>query len=759
MICCCTERKNSNKMKSIILSFISLFVFGATFGQMYLNSNELSSKTNIVGNSYDVQKIDISAIIKDNIARTTVTQTIRNTTDHDLEVEFFFPLPANTIIQDFTMRVNGTEIPGKLLKKEEAKGIYESIVRQHRDPALMEFVGYNLFKTSVFPIKVGEERKITVNYSQIVEKKNGAFQYSYPLGTQKFSKTRLKEVNLQVRIQTKEGIKAVFSPTYDVEIDRKADKNVVVSKTLTNTVPDIDFRLQWNSSSENIGAQLMSYYPKDSDHGYFLLIASPSLESKVEVTNKNIVFVLDKSGSMAGKKLEQSKNALKYVLNHLNEGDKFNIVVYSDFYDVYSNGMLPFTEENKKKALEYVETIKDAGGTNINLALQEGLKLFADSKSESSYFAPINDNPNYILFLTDGLPTVGEKNESKIAANVKEANKYNAHIFCFGVGNDVNSRLLDRISSENGALTEYVKPHENIEVSVSTLYSQISSPVLTDIGLQFNSMSIQQDYPNPIPDLFKGGQLMLAGKYKKSGETVLQLTGKMGGSPYTFKFPVKFLDEKESIGNEYVETFWASKRIGHLINQIDLYGRSDELINELVKLSTKHGILTPYTAFLAKENADFRDQSTNIRATEQNLDQLNIVSGASANASRQYKNKMMNSQSFDNSEYEEYEKTEEGDGFAAGSAMPGVDKDLDTKKANRRILNMSGKTFYRENDTWIESNISKEQQKNAKMIEKYSKEYFEISKNNVASMNKVLSLKGNIIVNLNGQVYNFQETK
>lgn len=741
-------------MKTIILFFFSFIAGTAAFGQLYLNSNEIASKTNIVGNAYDVHKIRINAIIENSIARTTVTQTIRNTTDHDLEVEFFFPLPANTVIQDFTMMVNGQEIPGKLLKKEEAKSIYESIVRQHRDPALMEFVGYNLFKTSVFPIKVGEERNITVNYSQVVEKKNGAYHYSYPLATQKFSQQNLKNVEVNVRIKSKDGLKAVFSSTYDVEIDRKSDKEVRVSKTMENTIPSQDFKLQWNSNNEDIGAQLISYYPKDADHGYFLLIASPSMNQKVEVTNKNIVFVLDKSGSMSGQKLAQSKNALKYVLNHLNEGDKFNIVVYSDYYDVYSNGLVSFNSENKQKALEYVESIKDEGGTNINLALKESLQLFGSRDGESNAWESYNENPNYILFLTDGLPTVGERNESKIAANVKEANKYNAHVFCFGVGNNVNSRLLDRISSENGALTEYVKPNQDIEPVVSSLYTQISSPVLTDIGLQFSSMKIQQDYPKPIPDLFKGGQLMLAGQYKVTGKTTLKLSGKVGGETQVFEFPVEFLDSKNSIGNEYVETFWASKRIGYLINQIDLYGKSDELINELVKLSTKHGILTPYTAFLARENTDFRATQLNVGAARTELDQLKEVQGGKANATRSYKNKLMNNQSFEQNEFEELQKSEymEGSDDNFGGTVQLADK-----KEERRILNIAGKTFYKENDTWVESNISKKEQQNAIEIKKYTKEYFEISNQNIASMNQVLSLKGNVIVNLNGKIYNFLE--
>ncbi|MEZ4937909.1 MAG: VIT domain-containing protein [Crocinitomicaceae bacterium] len=740
-------------MKSIVFSILSLFIGYSAYSQLYLNSNEISSSTNVIGNSYDVHKIRISAVIENSIARTTVTQTIKNTTDHDLEVEFFFPLPSNTVIQDFTMMVNGQEIPGKLLKKEEAKSIYESIVRQHRDPALMEFVGYNLFKTSVFPIRVGEERNITINYSEVIEKKSGSYRYTYPLGTQKFSQRNLSKVEVDVRIKSKEGLKAVFSPTYDVEIDRKSDKEIRVTKTLENTIPSQDFKLQWNSNNDDIGTQLISYYPKDSDHGYFLLIASPSMNQRVEVTNKNIVFVLDKSGSMSGQKLAQSKNALKYVLNHLNEGDKFNIVVYSDYYDIYSNGLISYTEENKRKAIEYVESIKDDGGTNINLALKEGLQLFGKKDSESSAFEVINPNPNYILFLTDGLPTVGEKNEAKIAANVKEANKYNAHIFCFGVGNDVNSRLLDRISSENGALTEYVKPNEDIETVVSSLYSQISSPVLTDISLQFSSMKIQQDYPKPIPDLFKGGQLMLAGQYKVTGKTTLNISGKVSGKEQVFEFPVEFLDAEHSLGNEYVETFWASKRIGYLINQIDLYGRSEELVNELVALSTKHGILTPYTAFLAKEDVDFRNSQLNIRSATSELDNLNNLQGGAANATRSYKNKLMNGQTFEADEFEELKKDQDYDGLGAKGSLDNLDK----KEENRRILNLSGKTFYKEKNTWIESNITKVQQQNATVIKKYTTPYFEISKQNDASMNKILSLKGNVIVNLNGNIYNFVE--
>ena len=560
-------------MKNFVITLIlSLFIFNASFSQMGVTSADFDARImsesplafdNVaIGNSYEVISIDVDVKMKDQIAEVSVTQKLLNSTDRDLEIEIFFPLPNGGIVQNFMMMVDGVEVPGELLEKDKAKSIYEGIVRRKRDPALMEYVGYGLFKTSVFPVPVGKERDITVRYTQVCDRKLDMINFSYPFGTQKFSSKPLRSVKFHARIQSSEEIKNIYSPTDEILVKRGSDKTADISYEKIYFTPENDFKMTYSLQSGPVGATVLSYMPEAGKDGYFMLLASPSVaEDVINKTEKNIIFVLDRSGSMAGKKIEQSKKALEFVLTNLNEGDNFNIVDYDDRVEMYKPEMQRYTAETYKEAINYVGGIRSGGGTNINDALVKSIAMFQDE-----------NRPNYILFLTDGLASSGITNEMQIAKNVVEANGIGARIFAFGVGNDVNARLLDRLTSKNGGVTEYVKPHEDIEVAVADLYGNISSPVMTDIQVSFSDTDVRSMYPDKLPDLFKGGQLVWVGKYNKAGNNTITVTGKVGGKEQKFTFKVDLASSKEGDTFDYLEQIWASRRVGHIIDQIDHVG-------------------------------------------------------------------------------------------------------------------------------------------------------------------------------------------
>ncbi len=684
-----------------------------------------------VGNSYIVKKIEIDAQIKNQLAEVRVTQTIFNPGKRDLEVELFFPLPNDGVVQNFMMMVNGEEVPGELMKKEDAQQIYQSIVSRKKDPALMQYAGYGLFKTSVFPIAIGQEREISVTYTQLCKKKNNSIGFSYPLGTQKFSKKALEKVSFHANIQSNKEINNIYSPLYSVSVNQSTKNYAEINFEALNSLPENDFKFFYTLEDSDVGAAVLSYKPDKNEDGYFMLMASPSIELNTEsVSKKNIVFVLDKSGSMGGKKIEQSKKALSFVMKNLNIGDQFNIITYDDRVQLYKNENQTYGQIEKNEALHYVSTISSGGGTNINDALTKAMKLFTNSS-----------NPNYIIFLTDGLATSGEKNEMKIAQNVLNANANNARIFSFGVGNDVNARLLERLSSLNGGLTSYVKPYEDIENSVSELYNNISSPVMTDISIRFNNTDVRTTYPEKLPDLFSGSQLVWVGKYNRPGNSTLTITGKIEGKVKTFNYDIDFESEKDLGVNNYIEKIWASRRVGFLIDQIDLNGKQKEWVDELVTLSKKHGILTPYTAYLAKEEMFAVEQDFLIQESVQELEMLDVVVGEQANVLRTQKNKMARSPSII------------ADGYAESISY---DNEAGMSVEVNNIRKIGSKTFYLHKNLWVESTISEKEIVTAINIKKFSPEYFKISDSQSAKKNTYLSDKEEVVVRLNGVIYLFK---
>ena len=732
---------NRIKMKNIFL-FALIFFVGKLNAQMMVSNGEEA-----VQNSYAVKSIFIDANIKNQIAEVSVTQTIQNKSDRDMEVELYFPLPTNGVIQNLVMMVDGQEITAQLLEAKEARAIYNGIVQKKKDPALMEFAGYGLFKTSVFPMAIGSERNISIRYTQVCEKHQDLIRFIYPLSTQKFSKNVLESVDVNMIIQTKEDIKTIYSPNAGVTIKRDNDRTASVKMSLKNVIPTSNFKLNYNTSKGKIGASLMSHI--NDENGCFMLLASPQIEQEnQQKIAKNIVFVIDKSGSMAGKKIVQSREALKFVLNNLEDYDYFNIVSYNDRVNQFKNDLVKANSANIKEALTFVDGIHQGGGTNIDGALTQAFQQY---KSD--------EMPNYMMFLTDGLPTAGNTDETHIVTNSNANNKFKTRLFCFGVGNNVNARLLDKLSTQNGGKAVYVSPNEDIEASVSDLYSSISSPVLTDVEITIPGSDIYDTYPSKLPDMFKGGQLLLTGKYKTPGSYTAVIKGKVNGEEKEFKFPVELLDKDKSGEYDFVEKSWASKRIAYLLEQIDQNGESKELTDELVELSKKHGILTPYTSFLAREDVQFADMQSNYSRASGNLKTLNSLSGSSANSLRQYKGKLAEIEAVEDAAPSEemfYDVEEDAD--LASYNINSVDTTI-APKVEKKITNVGNNTFYKKEKYWIAGDVDATKLSSAINVTKFSKEYFELSNNLSAEDQKYLGLDGSVYVNLNGKLYYIEEVK
>ncbi len=532
---------------------------------------------------YHRVKIDIL----NQVAKTSIDQVFINNHPRDIEGIFIFPLPEKAAISEFAMYIGDKKIEGEILDSKEARRIYQEIVRKLKDPALLEYAGRNMFRARVYPIPARGEKRIKISYTEILKAEGNLINYIYPLNTEKFSLRPLQEVSISANIKSKVPLSNIYSPSHKVSVKKEAEGTARVSFEGKNIKPDKDFVLYYSLSSDDIGISFVN--SSTAEDNYFMLLASPRyVHKKEKILNKNLICVLDSSGSMSGEKIKQAKEAVRFIINHLDKNDRFSIVDFDDGVQTFAAQIVMASPENRQKALEFVNEIEDSGGTNINEALLSALKMVESG-----------ERPNYILFLTDGIPTVGITNTAEILKNISKANELRSRIFVFGVGYDVNTELLDRISTENRGPSLYVTEDENLEVAISNYYEKISSPLFSDLKLAFEGIEVKDVYPTILPDLFKGSQLIIIGKYKGEGPVEVTLSGKVGEKEKKFSLKDQKLAADEAY--DFLPRLWATRRIGYLLQEIRLHGENEELVGEIKKLGLKYGIVTPYTSFLVTE--------------------------------------------------------------------------------------------------------------------------------------------------------------
>ena len=495
-------------------------------------------------NVLPVKSIKLDTKIENQVATTHVEQVFRNDTPYTLEGTYFFPIPEEASIVDFAIWENGKKLVGEVRSREEARRIYDEIVRRQRDPGLLEYAGKNFLQVSIFPIPPNSDKKLELTYSQVLNADSGTVAYRYPLGTgrnvwrnQNFPEgntRRRPEPNQQfgtisgkIEIVGKEALRNIYSPSHTVETNYSGEKKATISFETTSN--DSDFQLFYGVSNNDFGMSLVTYREPEKD-GYFLLMLSPRDEvTDRELVNKDIVFVLDTSGSMADEgKMEKARAALLFGIKGLNDGDRFNVINFSGEEHLMESGLIKADKAGIRKGVAFVEKLSPNGGTNINDALKAALKQFENS-----------DRPHMLVFLTDGLPTVGESDVDKIVENAKQVKVENVRMFPFGVGYDVNTRLLDKLATANGGFAEYVEPKENLEIKVSNFFTRVNSPVLTDFNLDFESVKTDLMYPRQLTDVFKGTQVVMLGRYSNNNDlnnANIRLTGKTGKENRTFNY-------------------------------------------------------------------------------------------------------------------------------------------------------------------------------------------------------------------------------
>ncbi len=701
-----------------------------------------------IPNALPVKSIVLDTKINGQVATTRVEQVFRNDTPYTLEGTYFFPIPETASIVEFAIWENGKKLVGEVRSREEARRIYDEIVRRQRDPGLLEYAGKDLFQASIFPIPPNSDKKLEITYSQILKAESGTVAYRYPLGTGRNMWTNSRRGDFQtqgdspnnsrntqtfgtvsgkIEIVGNEAIRNIYSPSHKIEVSRRGEKTGVVSfETMGDNT---DFQLFYGLSNNDFGMSLLTYREAGRD-GYFLLQLSPKDNlSERELVNKDIVFVLDTSGSMADEgKMEKARAALLFGVQNLREGDRFNVINFAGEEHLMEDRLIAANSTGKKRGEDFVKKLTPTGGTNIDAALKASLRQFDSS-----------ERPKMLVFMTDGLPTVGESNVEKIIQNSKEIKVDGLRLFTFGVGYDVNTRLLDKLASENSGVADYVEPKEDLEVKVSNFFTKVNSPVLTDLEMDFGGVQTELLYPRNLTDIFKGSQLTLIGRYKNAGDlqnVTLRLKGKTGKETRNFNYAnLKFPARAED--NSFLPRLWATRRVGWLVEQIHSNGENKELRDEIVDLGTRFGIVTPYTSYLATDGSEREANSSsfvlqNSAGRRNTLSELPINgrsvgngngNGISAPVPRKSAAKRVSAESITGQAAVQASKNAQ-----LQQMTETVAGDNDETIKTGTVKKIGAKTFYLENGVWIDSEFKEEAKLAETKLQFASDEFFNLIK-------------------------------
>lgn len=704
----------------------------------------------------------VSVEVQDQVATTVVDQTFHNPNPQQLEGLYIFPLPDKAAISKFSMWIDGKEQQAETLDREQARQTYEDIVRSMKDPALLEYMGTRAFRLRIFPIPPNGDKRVKLTYSEVVPNDGGVCAYRYPLNTEKFSSQPLEKTTISVVLKSAFPIKTVYSPSHNVDVARKGDNEARVSFEESKTRPDKDFLLYYTISDRDFGLNMVTFRRPGED-GYFMLMCSPKAEPNAsEVIAKDVIFVIDTSGSMNDEhRMEQAKKALDFCVASLRPNDRFDMISFSTEARAFKPDLQPVNDTSRAAAKGWIAALEARGATNLSDALAMAFDLAGPAPAPSTGNDAVPSSagtgrPIMIVLVTDGEPTVGEIEPAAILKGVAAKNQRHARVFSLGVGYTVNAKLLDSLVRENHGAGDYITPEENIELRASAFYDKIANPVLSDVGIAFRDLEVFDLYPKTLPDLFRGSQLVAFGRYKGEGSHAITLRGQVNGKSREEVFEARFPDQNDAA--TFLPRLWAISKIGFLLEEIRLRGETQEVKQEIVRLAKEHGILTPYTSFLVLEDVRHRrgddPVSRGLRAgaggDEEKMrkaaDAMEEDSGEGAiGASRE-------SQSMSQGNAPAAAPPA-GGGYGGGGSFGGRDK----KDAGMRsiVRAVAEKTFYLSNGTWYDESAGKTKETPVQ-VKSMSDAYFALLKEK-PELGKYFALGTRVVVSLGGTTYEVTE--
>lgn len=642
----------------------------------------------------EISGVTVGVVIRELVATTMMEIHLRNPTAARQEAELLVPVPDKAAIRGFSFQGPGAEPSARLLPRDEAKATYDRIVAQARDPALLEFAGFNLVRSSVFPVEAGGTQAVRLTYEHLLPASGDRVDYVLPRSE---SVEYTVPWKIAVKISTTLPIAAVYSPSHLLKTARPRPTAATVELADSASAVPGPFRLSFLRERGEVSASLFAYPDPKIGGGYFLLLAglpSHATGPDPSALRREVTLVIDHSGSMRGEKLAQVREAALQLLAGLDEGEAFNLILYNEGVEAFSARPLIKSRQTIKAASDFLEGMTARGGTNIHDALLEALR-----QPPSEGTLPI------VLFMTDGLPTVGQTSEISIRELARKGNPHQRRIFTFGVGVDVNTPLLEKIAYESRATTTFILPTEDVEVKVADVFKRLRGPVLADpelaLGETDGRRRVRELIPHRLRDVFDGDQIIVLGQYQGEGALDFTLRGNYRGTPRIFKF--RLSTDRATTRNGFVPRLWASRKIGLLVDAIREQGGAPgvvsreaktnptaanrELIDEIVRLSTEFGVLTEYTAFLAQQGTDF-SQKAQIFNCAQDLLQNRAVNTRSGLASV---NQDLNNQ---------YQK----DMSCVNPRNEFFDAAMN-KVSTATVQQVCDLAFYKRGDRWIDSRI------------------------------------------------------
>lgn len=576
--------------------------------------------------AWGIEKLRTTVTVRvaDRVAHVEVEEWFRNNGGGMGEGDYVYPLPGEAVFASYSLYQGDDELRGEMMDASAARTIYERIVRARQDPALIELVGRGMLRARVFPIEGGETRRITLRYTQLLDRAGDALQFRYAAAV-RHAGPRAIDIVPMPRIEPAPGgrprppghpdlapltftlevedasrFRDAFSPTHPLRVARTADRMTVRPKgELTG-----DFTVLLPFAERAVGLSLLTHRPA-GEAGYFMLTLSPGAAAESRIP-RDVTVVVDVSGSMSGAKMEQARRALHQLLGTLAAEDRIRLIAFSNRVRPWREAWTRATDEELHEAARWVDGLRADGGTNIYGALETALS----GKSPASRL-PI------VVFMTDGMPTTGETRVERIVG-MAEAQRGRTRIFAFGVGYDVNTHLLDRLSEAARGTTQYVRPEDDVEEAVSLLAARIRHPVLTDLAIGSGPVRLTDIHPRELPDLFAGEELVVLGRYTGSGRGRLELSGRRERERESYTIDARFPDRSDR--DEYITRLWASRRIGELDRRIraaraDGASRRqvDELVEELRRTALRYGLLSEHTAYLVQEPAVIAQDRGSIR--------------------------------------------------------------------------------------------------------------------------------------------------
>lgn len=540
----------------------------------------------------------VKVALKDRVLRYEVTETFVNRSGRVAEADYVFPLPAGAAFEDLKLSINGELVSGETMSAAQARGIYEEIVRKMRDPALVEWMGQGMLRTRIFPIQPGEEKKVVVRFQSVAAREGDALRVDYrrgsdptkgvgrPVNTREsedrsFNGEHTEWTTFSLLYEPGSTYGEPYSPTHSLRSNNDGRTRLVRA---SGSAPDVTILLPLRRPN-TASLSVLTHAP-GGERGFALITITPPATSR-RTLSRDVTFVVDVSGSMRGKKLQQAKEAGFALLRSLNDDDRLRVIDFSTDVRSFRDDFVPATRANVRDATRYVERLNADGSTNISGALSAALEG-----------RPDRERLPLVVFITDGEPTVGERNPDRIAAMAAKM-RDDARVFAIGVSADVNATLIEQLAVDGGGTAHFVRNDESVESTVRVLATRLAAPVLTNVQIRADGVQLQQVLPAGPIDLFAGQDVIVLARYEGSGSRTVRLTGESVDGRVSWSTNARFADRTRD--NVFVARLWATQRIGWLAAEKRRSGGNHELNDEIRSLGERYGIPTEFTSYLVVE--------------------------------------------------------------------------------------------------------------------------------------------------------------